>query len=72
MNNQVDLLKKEIEAERSKLLAHPAYKNINDLEGRQHTVSPCPDPDDPSILNAQKWPIDSLKTPPSTWRSLPG
>lgn len=35
MNNQVDLLKKEIEAERSKLLAHPAYKNINDLEGLQ-------------------------------------
>lgn len=33
MNKQVSILKSKIEAERQRLLAHPAYKSINDLDG---------------------------------------
>ena len=35
MNAHIELLKKEIETERTKLLSHPAYKNIRDLQGLQ-------------------------------------
>ena len=33
MNKHVDSLKTKIEAERQRLLSHPAYKSINDLNG---------------------------------------